>query len=114
MNKKFTHRHMEPTDSIEAHANAQLAKIEEFLKRERDPIYLELTFHDGRPHAHFVVEFLLKSPHYDLFVKKAGPHFYQVMDEVIDTMYAQLRKEKDRHLEDRKMTGRHDDFKKER
>jgi ribosomal subunit interface protein len=114
MNKKFTHRHMEPTPSIEQHANAQLAKIEEFLKRESEPIHLELIFHDGRPHAHFKVEFLLKSPHYDLFVEKEGPHFYQVMDEVIDVMYAQLRKEKDRHLEDRKMTGRHDDFKKQR
>ena len=114
MNKKFTHRHMEATDAIDQHANTQLAKIEEFLKNEREPIYLELTFHDGKPHAHFEVEFLLKSPHYDLFVKKEGPHFYQVMDEVIDTMYQLLHKEKDRRLEDRKMTGRHNEFKKQR
>lgn len=114
MNIKFTHRHMDSTEAIDAHAKAQLAKIEHFLEKEREPIYIELIFHDGKPHAHFKVEFILKSPHYDLFVSKEGPHFYQVLDEVIDVMYSQLRKEKDRHLEDRKMVGRHDDFKKER
>jgi len=112
MNKKFTHRHMEPTPAIEAHANAQLVKIEEFLTHEREPIHLELIFHDGKLHAHFKVEFILKTPHYDLFIEKEGPHFYQIMDEVIDAMYSKLRKEKDRLLEERKEGAREKEIKK--
>lgn len=114
MNKKFTFHQLESTASIEQHAQEQLAKIEHFLEKEREPIFLELTFHDGKPHAHFKVDFLLKSPHYDLFVERVGPDLYVVMDQAIDAMYKQLRKEKDRHLEDRKMVGRHEQFKKQR
>ena len=114
MMKKFTHRHMEATDPIDKHANDQLAKIEHFLEQEREPKFLEMIFIDGKLHAHFKVEFILKTPNYDLFVAKEGPHFYQLMDEVIDAMYDNLRKEKDRHVDDRKMVGRHEEFKKQR
>jgi ribosomal subunit interface protein len=114
MNIQITFQNCDSSPVMEKHINEQLKKILHFLEHERDPIYIELIIMPGHIHAHNRVEFLLKSPHYDLVTHEEGPKIYKVLDDVIDTMYAQLRKEKDRHVENRKMVGRHDEFKKQR
>lgn len=114
MQKKITFRDTPHSDVAENYAHDQLARLEEFLKHERTPIYIDLIFTPGHIHAHNRVELLIKTPHYDLVTHYEGPDFYDAIDRVIDTMYRQLLEKKDKHMEDRKMVGRHDEFKKQR
>lgn len=114
METKFTFRHMEASSVIEDYANKQLKKVYEFLTNEREPIYVELTFEPSKVHAHHKVELLVKSPHYDLVAHREGPEFYDLIDKVVDIMYHNLHEEKRRNIDDRKMRGRHDEFKKQR
>lgn len=114
MNIQITFQNCESSVAMEKHINEQLAKIVHFLRNEPTPVYIEIFIRPGRTHAHHQVDFVLKSPHYALMTQDEGPKIYQILDNVIDTMYAQLRKEKDKHVEDRKMVGRHDAFKKQR
>ena len=114
MNIQITFQNCDSSPVMEKHINEKLAKIVHFLEHERTPIYIDVIIKPGRVHAHHQVEFLLKSPHYDLVTHDEGPKIYQLLDNVIDTMYSQLRKKKDLHVEDRKMVGRHDEFKKQR
>jgi ribosome-associated translation inhibitor RaiA len=114
MQKKITFRNMAHSDVAEKYAYDQFAKIEDFLKNERTPITIDLIFTPGHIHAHHRVELLVKTPNYDLVTHYEGPEFYDVIDRVIDTMHRNLLEEKDKHMEDRKMVGRHDEFKKQR
>ena len=114
MQKKITFRNMATSTVAENYANEQLARIEDFLKTEHSPITIDLIFTPGRPHAHHDVTLLVKSPSYDLVSQYEGPDFYDVVDRVIDTMYRLLLEAKDKQVGDRKIVGRHDEFKKQR
>ncbi len=114
MQKKITFRDMPHSAMLEDHANQQLAKIEEFLTHERTPITIDLVFKPSKVHAHHFIELRVDTPHYKLITEHEGPDFYDVLDRVIDTMHRQLLEEKDKKIEDRKMVGRHEEFKKER
>jgi ribosomal subunit interface protein len=114
MQKKITFRDTPHSDVAENYANEQLVKIEEFLKHEQTPIIIDLIFTPAHLHAHHRVELLVKTPNYDLVTHYEGPEFYDAIDNVIDSMYRQLLEKKDKHVEDRKMVGRHDEFKKQR
>lgn len=114
MNKKFTFRDIAHSKVMQDYAEEQLAKIEDFLKNERSPITIDVIFQPSKVHAHHRIDLLIKSPHYDLMTYDEGPDFYGVLDSVFDTAYRRLHEEKDRHLEDKKMVGRHEEFKKQR
>jgi ribosomal subunit interface protein len=114
MNIQITFQNCDSSSVMEKYIKEQLAKITHFLEHERSPIYLEIFVKPGRIHAHHEVDFVLKSPNYALDVHKEGTEIYQVLYDVIDGMYLQLRKMKDKRVEDRKMVGRHEDFKKQR
>jgi ribosomal subunit interface protein len=114
MNIQVTFQNCDGSPVMEKHINEQMAKIVHFLEKEPTPIWIDIIIKPGRTHAHHQVEFLLKTPHYELVTHDEGPKIYQILDNVIDAMYAQLRKKKDKRVEDRKMVGRHDEFKKQR
>jgi ribosomal subunit interface protein len=117
MNIKVTFRHMQHSPVIEEHIRKQLKKIIEFLEHERSPVYVELTLTPSKVHDHHHAELLVKSPRYDLFndYEHQGLDMYGLIDHVIDVMYRRLLEEKDRIKKDeRKMQGRHADFKKQR
>lgn len=114
MQKKITFRNTPHSDVAENYAHEQLARIEDFLKHERTPIIIDLIFTPGHLHAHHRVELLVKTPNYDLVNHFEGPEFYDAIDKVVDTMYRRLLEEKDKQLDDRKIVGRHDEFKKQR
>ncbi len=114
MNIQITFRNCDSSVIMEDHIQEQLAKIKRFLEHENSPIYIEIFVQPGNIHAHHRIDFVLKSPHYDLVTHEEGPKIYEVLDDVIDKMYAQLRREKDKHVENRKMVGRHEEFKKQR
>jgi ribosomal subunit interface protein len=116
MIKRILFRNMEKSDVMEDYANGQLAKIENFLSHEKTPVYIDLTFEPSKTREHHKVELLVKSPNYDKIIsyEHQGTGFYDVIDRVIDTMYLELHEAKKRLIEDRKMVGRHDEFKKQR
>ncbi len=106
MHKQITFHQMDHSKVIEDYANEHLEKIEKFLQNERTPIYIELTFTPSKVHAHHRVELLVKSPNYDLHVEREGSDFYKTLDDVIDTMYHNLHKEKRKELDKKKESGR--------
>lgn len=114
METKFTFRHMEHSTVIEDYANKQLSKVYEFLSNEREPVHIDFIFEPSKVHAHHSVKLLVKSPGYDLVAQREGPEFYDLIDKVVDIMYDNLREEKRREIDERKMRGRHDEFKKQR
>jgi len=114
MHKKFTFRDMPHSAVLEEYADGQLARIVDFLQNEPSPIYIDLIFEPSKVHAHNRVELRVKSPHYDLVNNYEGPEFYDVLDRVIDIMYLGLHEHKKRRVDECKMAGRHDEFKKQR
>ena len=114
MNKKFTFRDMDHSKVMQDYAEGQLVKIEDFLKHEPTPIIIDVIFQPSKVHAHHRIELLIKSPHYDLVTHDEGGDFYEVLDLVFDSAYRRLLEQKDKHVEDRKMVGRHEEFKKQR
>lgn len=114
MKTRYTFRHMEHSAAMESYAEEQMHKIYDFLAHESEPQSLELVLEPSKVHEHHRIELRIKTPHYDLISNYEGPKFYDVLDRVIDVMYKRLREEKKKHLDKRKMQGRHDEFKKQR
>lgn len=114
MFKRITFRHMDHSSVMENYANEQLAKIEEFLANEREPVYLDLMLEPSKTREHNRVELRIKTPHYEKVSDYEGPKFYDVLDRVIDIMYKELHEEKRRQHDKIKEQGRHDELKKQR
>lgn len=117
MNKRITFRNMEKSSKMEAYANQQLVKIEEFLHSEKTPIYIDLILEPSKVHEHHRIELRIKTPRFDEIThyEYKGVGFYDVLDRVIDAMYLKLHEANKREKRDaRKTRGRKDEFKKQR
>jgi len=114
MHKRITFKGIDHSSVMEDYSNQQLEKVLEFLKNERSPVYVDLVFEPSRVHAHHKIELRVKSPSYDRISNYEGTNFYRTLDRVIDTMYHELREEKKRQDDERKMRGRREEFKKQR
>jgi ribosomal subunit interface protein len=107
---------MDHSSVMENYINEQLAKIEKFLENEPTPIYIDMILEPSKIHEHPRAELRVKTPHYDLIsnYEFEGVGMYDVIDRVIDIMYHELREKKKKENDQRKMRGRHEDFKKQR
>lgn len=114
MKKTITFRHMEHSAHIENHANEQLKKIEKILKKEKSPVFIDLVLEPSKVHSHHKIELRIKSPNYDLVSNFEGTEWTASLDRVIDVSYRRLCEEKEKRVVSRRMTGRKDDFKKQR
>lgn len=114
MIKRIVFRHMDKSDVMEAYANTQLAKIEEFLSNERSPVYIDLVFEPSKTREHHRIELRVKTPHYDKIsdYEYTGTAFYDVLDRVIDVMYRELHEAKRKNIDHEKTVGRQNDEKK--
>jgi ribosomal subunit interface protein len=99
MEKKMTFRNMDHSNVMEQYVNEQLAKVEEFLTNEREPIFMEIVLEPSTVHAHHLVEIRLKTPDYNLISNYEGPHMYEVIDRVIDVLYQQVHEEKRKRVD---------------
>lgn len=108
MHKRITFRGMDHSPVIEEFANDHLKKLEAFLEDERTPIAIDLVLTAQPVHAHHKVELRVKTPHYDLFAQHEGPEMYQEIDRVTDKMLQELRRAKEKRIDDQK---KHDSFK---
>jgi ribosomal subunit interface protein len=100
MNKKIHFHGMDSSQAIETYANASLERVVEFLKNEREPIYLDLTLKPGRPHAHHMAELRVKTAYGDFIASQEGPAMYQLIDMAVDSMYKQLHEDKRQRVKD--------------
>ncbi len=107
MQKRITFRHMEHTPVLDSYIEKQLAKVEEFLSYERDPVALEVVLEPHDLRAHHRTSVLIKSPRYDVYVEKFGPDMYQVISTAIDDAYEMLRKQKEKYVHDEKQGVQH-------
>lgn len=115
MHKRITFKDTQHSESMEQSANKLLEKIETFLtKEDRTPIYIDLILEPSHVHAHHKVELRVKTPNYDRHSSYEGKDFLHTLERVIDVMYRELHEDKKRHVEDKKMVGRHEEFKRER
>lgn len=116
MEKSITFRNMDHSEVMERYANEQLEKIEKFLKNDRGPVFIDLIFEPSKIHEHHRIELRVKSAEYDLVsnYEHEGSGFYDTLDRVIDIMYHELTEKKRKRMDDRKMVGRHEAFKKQR
>jgi len=108
MIKRIVYRGMESTPVLEEFIGSHLEKIEKLLAHEPSPVSLDLVLEPSTVHAHHKVEIRLHSPHYDLVAHHEGPEMYQEIDRVVDKMIGEIRRAKERRVDDHK---RHDSFK---
>lgn len=99
MEKRITFTNMESTKLLEDHVNEQLIKVERFLEKERPPVQLEVVLEAHRIHAHHQVEVRLHAPEYHLRAHAEGADMYKVINEAIDKLYAELRREKEKWVD---------------
>lgn len=104
MNKQYTFRGMEHSNTIEEFANEQLKKIEDFLAHEKEPIFLHIILTAEFTHHNNRVEFQVTGPGYTLNAHREGPELYALIGEVMDCMYKQLTEAKRKRI-DTRQTG---------
>lgn len=102
MDKKVTFRGMDHSPVIEEYLDNALAKIENYLQNEREPIYLHVVLEAARTHHHHRVEARLKTPHFELYSDYEAPEMYKVIDRVCDVLYRELLNKKKELVDKRK------------
>jgi ribosome-associated translation inhibitor RaiA len=115
MPTRITFKDTQHSESMEQSANKLLEKIETFLdKEDRSPIYIDLILEPSHVHAHHHVELRVKSPNYNRYSSYEGKEFFPTLERVVDVMYRELLEDKKRLNENKRVTGRHDESKRER
>lgn len=116
MKKSITFRNMDHSDVMERYAEDQLEKIVNFLENDRGPVFIDLIFEPSKNREHHRIELRVKAAEYDLVsnYEYQGEAFYDTLDRVVDVMYHELHEKKDKRIGDRKIIGRHEEFKKQR
>ncbi len=100
---------------MEEYCDKKLEKIVHFLEsEERFPITIDLILEPSKVHAHHKIELRVNTPDYHKISHHEGPQFYEELDRVIDTMYQELHKAKDKLIEHKREINRHDEVKKAR
>ncbi len=102
MEKRIAFRNMESTPVLEEFANKHLEKIEKLLETERTPIFIDLVLEASTVHAHNKVELRIKTPNYELVAHHEGPEMYQEIDRVTDKMIIEIRRAKERRVDEEK------------
>ena len=92
MNKRVTFRNLEKTPDLETHIQYGLVTIEKFLARETSPISIELVVEAHPTHAHNSAEIRIKSPNYNVIVKRESPEVAAAINEVLHIAHAELAK----------------------
>ena len=108
MQKRIAFRGIDSTPVLEEFINTHLEKVERLLENERSPIMIDFVVEASKVHAHHKVELRIKTPHYDLVAHHEGPEMYHEIDKVVDKMVRELRRAKEKRVDDQK---KHDSYK---
>lgn len=102
--KRIVFRGMEHDTVLEDHVNKEFARIENFLAHDRLPQYIHIILEYHPSHAHNKVEIRIKTPSYEVFVSDEDQNMNKLIDQVCDTVYLELHKQKEK-LVDRDKKG---------
>ncbi|KKQ33106.1 MAG: hypothetical protein US49_C0002G0001 [candidate division TM6 bacterium GW2011_GWF2_37_49] len=100
-NIKIAFQNMEHSEPLDSHTRSKLQKVSDMLSKEENitPLFAEFWLKSHKQHPHSSAEFHLKTPRFDLHAHDEGTDLYVVVDNTIDKMVAQLKKEKERFRE---------------
>ncbi len=98
MNLKITFHNMPHSDPLESHAHEKFTKLAELLTNieDRHPVNAELWLKANKQHDHHAVELHVKAAGFDLNAHDEGPDMYIALDNTMDKMLKQIKKEKER------------------
>lgn len=92
INVSVTFRHTESTPALKAYASEKLSHALEKYVRQTADVHIILSI-EKRDHT---AEVVLRSKPYEITSKATTDDLYSAIDKVVDTLVAQLRKQKDR------------------
>ena len=98
MNLKITFHNMPHSDPLEEHAHEKFTKLAELLSNMdgREPVHAELWLKANKQHDHHAVELHIRSSSLDLNAHDEGTDMYVAVDNTMDKMLKQIKKEKER------------------
>ncbi len=107
---RIAYLHMEHSEDIERNVKKQLQKVIDFIADGPSPAYLDLMMEASHLHPqdrsktfpHHQIALQVKTPHYEVYVKKEDSDFYKLLGHVIDEVYEKLHREKKERVDDRK------------
>jgi len=107
MNLQITCRGIEHTKELDTHIRKQLHKVEAFVDKHRDP-HTILVVIEGHPsHAHNSVTCRVHVANYEAYGSREGQNIYALIDEVMDIVYGELRKNKEWQVDHQKNKNGH-------
>lgn len=108
MNLRIAYRgSLQRTEQLDAHIQTQLAKLIKFLEQEHGPATVDMVLEGHPNHAHNSVHLHVIAPQFEAMGSREDGNIYAVIDKVIDIVYDELHKQKQRHVHDKKNRGPH-------
>jgi|GEM_PF-1041884 len=115
MNKKIVFRGMDHDVVLEGYINDQLAKLERFLEKQPDPKSIEIVVEKHPSHAHnkvtvnLMVHLHEAAQSHRINSHKEGIDLNTIADEAINCAYHELLNYKQKLVDDRRKTPKHQD-----
>jgi len=101
MNANMTFRGMDSSEAMEQYAAKYLTKLKKYLgKEEPDSVFVSVVFEGKLNHHMYVCEVRIKTPHFDVQVKKEGADMYPLIDETMKIVEQELQNKKQRNVDD--------------
>lgn len=104
MNITVTFRGMDHSNAIQEYAQEALEKVFKFIEKEPEPIKFEIILEAHRQHHHHKVEIRMHSKHFHFMIHHEGPDLYQEIDWVVKHLVDEIKKQKNKHLDERNHT----------
>jgi ribosomal subunit interface protein len=101
MKIRIAFRGMEHSNAMEEYASNKMVKLEKFLQKEPEPLYVDLVLEAARQHHHHKVEIRINSKHHHIMVHSEGPDLYLQIDATVDKAVHEAKKDKERMLDAR-------------
>ncbi|MFA5999141.1 MAG: ribosome-associated translation inhibitor RaiA [Candidatus Babeliales bacterium] len=101
MQADMTFRGMEPSQAMEQYAAKYLTKFKKYFgKEEPDSIFVSVVFEGQLNHHIYACEVRIKTPHFDVQVKRESADMYELIDETMKIVEQELQKTKQRFVDD--------------
>ncbi len=101
MKIRIAFRGMEHSNAMEEYASKKMEKLERFLQKEPEPLYVDLVLEAARQHHHHKVELRINSKHHQINVHSEGPDLYLQIDATVDKAVHEAKKDKERAIDAR-------------
>lgn len=110
MNKTITVRGIdekeaEKSSSIKNYVEEKIAKLENFLSKEQQPVNIDVVITVVHPHPSHEVELRVRGPRFHFIAERKGPELYKVVDEVLDIAFEEATKHKAKLVDNRRKEG---------